>query len=654
MHNQMKELTLRGLLLGFLITLVFMAANVYLGLKVGLTVASSIPAAVISMSVLRRFKDSNILENNLVQTQASAAGTLSSIIFVLPALLLVGYWNDFNYWQTFLICSSGGILGVLFTIPLRKVLVVQSELPYPEGIAAAEMLKAGEGGEEGKNVRYITIAGILAAMVSFVTGGLKLLNDSASHWFRIENSIFQLPFGFSLALVGAGYLIGIGVATVMVLGTLINWNVIVPILTYFNPMDVSQYSTIEAYATEIWSTRVRMMGVGAIGIGAVWTLCVLLVPMLKSIKVSFNSPSSHIQTKGDTDRDIAPIYILLLFILLTSVLLLGFYHIIAPLNLSFFWTISLILIVVLLSVIIGFLVSATCGYMAGILGTSSSPISSIAILTVLIISLTLLVTTKLSIELSDPNLKSFFIALSLLSASVVVSVAGIANDNLQDLKTGYLVGATPAKQQWVLIIGCIAGALVLAPVLNMLFLAYGFHGLMPREGMDPNAALNAPQATLMAILAQGVFSHNMNWKDLNIGIVIGLGVILFDKLLRTISHGKYSFPPLAFGMGIYLPPSVNIPIFLGAFLAWLVRRKITDEKQYEIANKKGTLFASGLIVGESLMGILLALAILISVYNGGSATPFALNWWSGNMSSILTFIVFFSVLIHFYRKITKD
>ncbi|QRN40775.1 MAG: oligopeptide transporter, OPT family [Neisseriaceae bacterium] len=654
MNNQMKELTLRGIILGFLITLIFMAANLYLGLKVGMTVASSIPAAVISMAVLRHFKDSNILENNLVQTQASAAGTLSCIIFTLPSLILIGYWNDFNYWQTFFISISGGILGVLLTIPLRKVLVVQSELPYPEGIAAAEILKAGESGEEGKNIHYIGIGGILSSAISFITSGLKLLTDSASYWFKIKYSIFQLPFGFSLALVGAGYLIGIGVAIVMMLGTLINWSLIVPILTYFNPMDVNQYSTIEAYATEIWSTRVRIMGVGMIGIGAVWTLCTLFIPTLKSIKISFKNPFSNIHTNGnDNDRDITPIYMILLFILLTSILLLNFYHIIAPLNLSFFWTIGLILIVVFLSVIVGFLISATCGYMAGILGSSSSPISSIAILSVLIISLTLFSITKFSVELSDPNLKSFFVALSLLAASVVVSVAGIANDNLQDLKTGQLVGATPANQQWVLMIGCLAGALILAPVLNILFFAYGFHGVMPRAGMDPNAVLNAPQANLMAVLAEGLFSHNINWKDLKIGIIVGLGVIILDKLLRTISNGKYSFPPLAFGMGIYLPPSVNVPIFFGAFLAWLVRRKITDGKKYEIVNKKGTLFASGLIVGESLMGIVVALAILISVYSGGSSTPFALQLWSSNTSSILTFIVFFSVLAYFYRKITK-
>ena len=322
MNNGVKEFTLRGLLLGAIITIVFMAANTYLGLKVGLTIASSIPAAVISMSLLRHFKDSNILENNLVQTQASAAGTLTSIIYVLPALLLVGYWVKFQYWETLLISASGGVLGVLFTIPLRRVLVVQSDLPYPEGLAAAEILKAGgdEGGGQGMN--FIVSGGVLAALLNFFTGGLKLFSDTASFWFRVKDAIFQIPLGFSFALVGAGYLVGIEVATVMLIGNFFNWDVLVPIVTSFNPMSMTDYHDIGAYGTHIWESRVRMIGAGAIGLGAVWKLCELTKPMILNMRKLIAKDKFVERLKEETDRDISAWLIGLLFIITVILLII--------------------------------------------------------------------------------------------------------------------------------------------------------------------------------------------------------------------------------------------------------------------------------------------------------------------------------------------
>lgn len=655
MNNGVKEFTLRGLLLGTVITIVFMAANTYLGLKVGLTIASSIPAAVISMSLLRRFKNSNILENNLIQTQASAAGTLTSIIYVLPALLLVGYWVKFQYWETLLISASGGVLGVLFTIPLRRVLVVQSDLPYPEGLAAAEILKAGGDEGNGQGVNFIVSGSILAALLNFFTGGLKLFSDSASFWFRIKDAIFQLPLGFSFALVGAGYLVGIEVATVMLLGNFFNWDVLVPIVTSLNPMSMTDYHDIGAYGTHIWESRVRMMGAGAIGLGAIWKLCELTKPMILNMKKSIAKGSEFAgRLKEETDRDISAWLIGLLFIITVVSLIIIFYTLVEPARLPLFWLSALVIFVVFVSVFVGFLISATCGYMAGLLGTSSSPISSLSILTVLVVSLILWAATHISSTLADSSLKHFYIALALLATSVVTSVAGIANDNLQDLKAGRLVGATPAKQEWILIFGCIAGALVLAPVLNTLYQAYGFAGLPLGPAMDPNAVLNAPQAHLMADLSQGVFEGTLRWQDLGLGVVLGIVIMGVDKLVYTLSNGRFSFPLLAFAMGIYLPPAINMPLFFGAIIAFIIKKRTVGEARYKIVNKRGILFSSGLIVGESLMGVFLAGAILISAHFGGNGSPFAVKSWSEPTSQWVGFGVFVAVLIYCYHKITTN
>lgn len=663
--NEIKEITLRGTILGFVITAIFTAANVYLGLKVGMTVASSIPAAVISMGLLRNFKGSNILENNLVQTQASSAGTLTSIIYVLPGLLMVGFWSHFQFWTTFLLCSLGGVLGVLFSIPLRNVLIVQSQLPYPEGVAAASILMAGDK-SSSRDIGLIFSGGILAATVNFMTEALKIFVDKAGLWFNIKSAIFQIPFGFSLALVGAGYLIGIGVSTVMLVGVAFNWGVLVPIMTSLNPIDPSTFHSISEYASKLWYSRTRMIGVGTLGVGAIWTLVSLSKPLFQSViltsrRVSGIADSSFGPVKP-TLEDIAPRYILVLIAIMMMLLIATFYYIISPHVMNFSWMIVLILASVFLSVIFGFLVSATCGYMAGLLGTSSSPISSLAILAVLIISGVLMTLWHLGLSKVSPELKPFLIALSIFSTSVVVSIAGIANDNLQDLKTGQLVGASPANQEWVLIFGCIGGALVTAPVLDMLYSAYGFQGgFMPREGMDPSAALAAPQATLISVLAKGMFSHDLDWQDLNIGIMLGVIVMIIDKLVQKLSHNKLAFPPLAFGMGIYLPPQAIMPMFFGSLIATLTLKQLKgtdqdkkDKKKFaDLIKHKGVLFSSGLIVGESLMGIVIAMIILFSVSRGGSAEPLALHL-NGILVNILTVFAFGFSLYYFYKKIKPE
>lgn len=323
----LRELTLRGMILGALITVVFTASNVYLGLKVGMTFASSIPAAVISMAVLKMFQGSNILENNMVQTQASSAGTLSSVIFVIPALLMMGYWQSFPFWQTLLICISGGILGVIFTVPLRNVMVVKSDLPYPEGVAAAEILKAGdESNNKDSGIKEIVSGGLLAASVSFLTNGLRVVADGASYWFKGGNAIFQVPMGFSFALLGAGYLVGMMGGIAMLVGTLFTWGVAVPYFTATTPMPAD--ADMVSFATGLWKSNVRFIGVGTIAIAAIWTLLVLFKPMVQGMSQAFRAlKDPSMQSLERTAQDLSPktmIYTVLASIALIIVALVSF------------------------------------------------------------------------------------------------------------------------------------------------------------------------------------------------------------------------------------------------------------------------------------------------------------------------------------------
>lgn len=656
--EEYRELTLRGMILGALITVIFTASNVYLGLKVGLTFASSIPAAVISMAVLKFFKGSNILENNMVQTQASAAGTLSTIIFVLPGLLMAGYWSGFPFWQTTLLCVAGGILGVIFTIPLRYAMVVKSDLPYPEGVAAAEILKVG-GHEEGDNrqggsgIKELAAGGALAGLMSFCAGGLRVIADSASYWFKSGTAIFQLPMGFSLALLGAGYLVGLTGGIAILLGISIAWGIAVP---YFSS-HIPQPSDIEmaAFAMNLWKEKVRFIGAGTIGIAAVWTLLMLLKPMVEGMKMSFKSFGGGAPATERAEQDLSPKAMIFWVLSMMFILGVSFYHFIGDSHITGGMAWLLVVVCTLLASVIGFLVAAACGYMAGLVGSSSSPISGVGIVSIVVISLVLLLVGESGGLMADEANRKFLLALTLFCGSAVICVASISNDNLQDLKTGYLLKATPWRQQVALIIGCIVGALVISPVLELLYEAYGFTGAMPREGMDAAQALAASQATLMTTIASGIFAHNLEWVYIFTGIAIGAVLIAADLVLKKSSGGKLALPVLAVGMGIYLPPSVNMPIVAGAVLAAVLKHIIgkkaeNREGRLKNAERIGTLFSAGLIVGESLIGVIMAFIIAFSVTNGGSDAPLALNLENWDAAASWLGLAFFVTGMFFFAQ----
>ncbi|HEY8297150.1 MAG TPA: oligopeptide transporter, OPT family [Candidatus Baltobacteraceae bacterium] len=611
------ELTIRGLILGAAITLIFTAANVYLGLKVGLTFASSIPAAVISMAVLRAFKNASIYENNIVQTVASAAGTLSSIIFVLPGLVMIGWWSGFPFWQSFGICAIGGILGVMYTVPLRRALVTQSDLPYPEGVAAAEVLRVGSGArdlaENKAGLLVLTVSSVVSALFAAIVAA-RVFTAEVATYFRVGSSATGMGVALSMALIGAGYLIGLSVGIAILVGLVIAWGIATPVLTAMHPAA----GPAAAVATAVWSQKVRFIGAGAIGISAIWTLGRLARPVwggvLSAIAASRPMGAAERAELPRTERDI-PIGL----VALISVLCL------APLALllaSFLsggvlgsLIVPLVIGAIVYIVIAGFLVAAACGYMAGLIGSSNSPVSGLAILAVIGASLLLLVVVRHANAAAGHAL----VAYALFVTAVLVAVATIANDNLQDLKTGQLVDATPWRQQAALIVGVVVGAIVIPPILDLLNRAYGFAGapVVHGSGAAVAQALPAPQATLISALAKGVIQGKIDWGLIGAGVIIGLFVILVDEALRRT--GKFQLPPLAVGLGIYLPASTTGPVVIGAVLGWAYTRWVKNDANGDVAKRLGVLIASGLIVGESIFGVFLAALIVFT----GKATPLA-------------------------------
>jgi putative OPT family oligopeptide transporter len=624
-----KELTIRGLILGALLTFIFTAANVYLGLRVGLTFASSIPAAVISMAILSFVKNSSILENNIVQTVASAAGTLSAIIFVLPGLVIVGWWTGFPFWESFLICLSGGVLGVLFTIPLRRALVTNSDLPYPEGVAAAEVLKVGSGtrgetkdetGEAREGLTAVILGSAASAGLAVLTA-TRIAAGSVSGFFRLGATASSgYDIAFSLALVGAGHLVGLSVGMAMLTGLIIAWAIAVPWLTSIQP--AAEGVELGAHTIAIWRTQVRFIGAGAIAIAAIYTLARLAKPVVGGL-VSTLASARSTETKDDRDRDLAPGWIFGLTaacLLISGWLAFNFVRssVLAP------SAVTLTLIAVPFVLLGGFLIAGICGYMAGLIGASNSPISGVGILSIVVCA-SLLILAVSPTASTQPALVAF----ALFITAIVFACATISNDNLQDLKTGQLVGASPMRQQIALIVGVAAGAAVIPFVLNLLATAYGFAGAANVGVLAPNP-LPAPQATLISALALGVIGGNLEWTMIGIGALVGVGLILLDTLLGATK--KLRIPPLAVGIGIYLPMSATFAVVVGAVLSHWYDRRIRNTPNPERAGRLGTLVASGLIVGESLWGVINA-GLIVGLSNdaplGLVAEDFVLGPWLG-------------------------
>jgi putative OPT family oligopeptide transporter len=622
------QLTARAIVLSIVLTVLLASANAYLGLFAGLTVATAIPAAVVSMAVLRVLGRSNILENNIVATGASAGSSIAAgAIFTIPALVLLGTWQTFDYWWVLAITGLGGLLGVLFSVPLRRTLIIEQKLKFPEGIATAEVLKAGNDPAHG--VGALGLAAGAAALFKLTTSGLRAIPEN----FALSAYAAKAPvyFGFNLspALLGVGYVCGLNVGTVMLAGGLLAFWVLIPgYVAFFPDHDPALAQQLvgmgaEEAAGTVRAAYIRYVGVGTMLTGALWSLWTLRSSLASGVRSGLAATRSTGGAVAETERDL-PMTVILAGIVLFVIPLFALYHAIVD-SFGIAATMALIMLVT------GFVFSSVSGYMAGLVGSSNNPVSGITICTILFASLVLL-------AFMGPGSTVGPVAAIMIGA-VICSAAAVAGDNLQDLKAGQLVGATPWRQQVMLGIGAISSAAVMAPVLNLLLEAYGI-GEPAHEGVR---ALPAPQANLMAAVAKGIFGGGLPWDMIALGAAIGVVVISVDVWLKN-RGSAWRAPVLAFAIGVYLPLELTTPIFAGGLIAELADRHFRRRDpncDLEQTRQKGFLFSAGLIAGEALIGVLIAIPIVAtgdadvlavpeSVRVGqwiGAALVAAIGWW---------------------------
>lgn len=659
-HVSPPEITLRVIVLGVILTVVLAAANAFLGLKVGTTVSASIPAAVISMGILRFFKNSNILENTMVQIMASVGEALTAgIAFILPALIILHVWDNFNYWQTVITGLLGGGLGVLFTIPLRRALLSDKTLRYPEAVAIGNVLKASANREKG-DLNSLTAGGVVGAVIALFQSGFQILTDNFAYWVKTPTTIFGFGLGLSPALIAAGYIVGVNVALSLLVGIVIGWLAGVPILTWYYGMPAAD--TANQMAMLIWKGHIRYIGVGTMLIGGMWTLCTLFKPVVQSMATSFatlrqirlgNQPASL-----RTERDIPIHYVLIAAaILLIPIFLLIACSIIpsgADISPGFRYFISGFSTLYILFG--GFVFCSIMAYFAGLIGSTNSPVSGLLVSALLVICLIFMLFFSAT-EWSSQAKETIGTVVAIGSMVVIGAALSISNDTMQDLKVGQIVGATPWKQQVMLILGVIVSSFVIPPILQLLYNAYGIGGVFPRPGMNPAQMLAAPQAGLMATVAKGAFSHTLEWNMIGIGALIAVVCIIVDETLKR-NYGTRC-PVLAVGLGIYLPLDSSVPVVIGGILAWIVQKRLdrlykrndTETDVLVNAHKhRGLLLSCGIVAGASLMGVLLAI-------------PFALRQSSDalrimpdkymDFAGVLSIVVTFILCAWIYRVVLK-
>ena len=618
-HPAAPQLTVKAIVLSILLTVILASANAYVGLFAGLTVATAIPAAVISMAVLPLFGRANILENNIVATGASAGSSIAAgAIFTLPALILLHHWTSFDYKWTFAVVGLGGLLGVLFSVPLRRTLILEQKLQFPEGVAAAEVLKVGAN--PGIGAKFLAVAAVSGGVFKLITSGLRWLPETfTAQGFVGSRGIAFFGYGFSPALLGVGYIVGLNVAVLIAAGGFFSWWLAIPLYNvYFGQHDPALAAKLIGLSAEdaafaIWRAQVRYIGVGCMLTGALWALWSLRKSLWSAISSGLRVSGQRSGDIPHTERDL-PMGAVLLCIALFVVPLFVLYYLVVN---SF----GVALAMAVIMMVAGFLFSSVSGYMAGLVGSSNNPVSGITICTILFASLVLM-------WLVGENSSIGAVAVVFIGA-VVCNAAAVAGDNLQDLKAGHLIGATPWRQQVMLGVGVIASAAVMAPVLNVLQFAYGI-GEPAHPGVK---ALPAPQANLVKSVAEGMFGGKLPGGAIAIGALVGVLIILTDLYLKR-RGSRWSAPVLAVAVGIYLPLDVSTPILAGGVVAECVSRwhlAHTPAAEREQRQQNGMLFAAGLITGEALIGIFIAMCIWISknpdVLAVGKELPGG-KWWA--------------------------
>ena len=573
-----NEITLKAFFLSIFLSIILSSAMVYLGLYAGMTISASIPAAIMSMGILRLFKNSNILENNIVQTAASAGESLAAgVIFTLPALLLIGYWDTISYWEVTKIAMVGGILGALFTVPLRRALILKAQLRFPEGVATAAVLKTGHETDSEKSQKSLKLIGISALVGGFVKLGelaFSVWSSALGGAIAIKGAIFGMGASLSPSLFSVGYIVGRNIGILAFTGGLISWAVAIPIYSYLYGFEGENY--FES-ANIIWNAKIRYLGVGAMVVGGIWSVIQLAKPLIESIQLSLKTLKESSDNISLEERDLPINYVFMAIVAMLIPIALTYFGIIGS------WTSAIILSFVML--VFGFLFSAVAAYMAGVVGSSNNPISGVTIATILFSSL--LIITFFDVDSSKGA------AAAILIGAVVCCAAAIGGDNLQDLKTGNIVGATPWKQQLMQLVGVSSAALTLGIVLTLLHEAYGIG----------SSDLPAPQAVLMTNVANGVFAGNLEWGMIYAGAILGIIIILIDQY-QAYRKADFRVPILAVAIGIYLPIELTLPIFIGGMLNHIASKTASEE-----GKNNGLLIASGLITGEALMAIFIAIPL---------------------------------------------
>lgn len=655
---KLPEITIKAVIVAIFLTIILAGANAFLGLKVGMTVSASIPAAVISMGILRFFKHYNVLENNIVQTAASSGEALAAgIVFTMPALIIIKYWGHFNYWHTAIIAILGGTIGVLFSIPLRRALLADKTLKFPEGTAIGNVLKVSASSDVG--LSDLVLGGGLGAIISLCQNGFKLFGGSLQLWFQGAGTVFGFGVGFDTALIGAGYIIGTNVALTILLGIGLGWLVGVPIIADIYGYDHSV--AMDQVALSIWSDHIRYIGLGTMMVGGIWAVVSLVKPIIegvnKSISILKDKKAENTQVIR-TEHDIPINYVGwgILILLVPIYFLINHYSgsdALGLSNLMLAGTNGLSLMIVLIG---GFIVSSICAYFAGLVGSSTNPLSSLVLISLIIASLILALLFGHGIDLGTTNIKSISLsALAIMITAVIAAAAAISNDTIQDLKAGQMVGATPWKQQAMLILGVIVSALVIPYILQLLFDAYGMAGVFPRPGMDPSQMLLAPQAGLMAAVVQAIFTHQLNWIMMCVGGVIAVIVLVIDHIMmkKTI----YRLPVLAVGIGIYLPVTTASALVIGGLLAYFVNRAVHKKGCKNVDNKqeiqrscqqRALLLACGLVAGAAIMGVLLAIPFALE----GSTNALSLISSTSQLPPILGVLVTLALCFWFVKRST--
>lgn len=657
--QSLPEITLRAIVIGVILTVILAAANAYLGLKLGQTISASIPAAIISMSILRFFRNSNVLENTMVQTMASVGESLiAGITFVMPALIILHLWSGFYYWQTVCISLLGGVLGVLLTIPLRRALLNDRTLRYPEGVAISNVLKASAA-KDASDLKALTWGGIVGASITLFQTGFEILTDTFDFWAKTSSTVYGFELGLSPAMIAAGYIVGLNVAISFIVGISIGWLAGVPILTWVYGM--SHVESAGDIASAIWHGHIRYIGVGTMLVGGLWTLCTLFKPISQSIAASIVSLRQAKLTGAKeslrTERDIPINYVFwgLLALLLPIFFLLVNYIVPQDPTISTQFRHFICGFTSIYVLVGGFLFCSISAYFAGLIGSSNTPVSGLLISSLLILCLSILAFFHFEGGIAGKEL--FGVILGIGSSVILCVSLAISNDTMQDLKVGQLLGTTPWKQQTMLVLGVVMASFVVPPILNLLYNAYGIGGVFPHPGMNKAQMLAAPQSALMATIAQGVYSHHLEWNMIILGAIIATICIIIDEILKKSNQ---RLPVLAVGLGIYLPMNATVPVVIGGLLAPLIQARLNkryrnghgdNEKQVAAHRHRGLLLACGMVASSSIVGVVLAIPFVIK--QSSDALKIVPTWLEP-FSGVLSIVVTYFMCLWMYKYVLRN